>query len=381
MTTSANRTYIPEIDQIRGFAALLVVFYHGLALFSEKMLFGTLFQPKYRLDTINPILAFVYEGHTAVGLFIVLSGFILTIGCVGRPIKYQSFLISRILRIYPLYLFFLFFGMAAHRDQFSLSAFFQSILQLSNLPGAVPAGFLSNMFWAVSVEFQCYLIFPFLLMFANLKGSRFLIGLIAIAVIFRVLLVLEGANARDLSYLTIAGRIDQFCLGIVAARIYVLYDLRRQLRPWSILITGSVVVAALFAFHKAGGWPTTASWKILWPTIEGILWAFFIPTYLVAGQLLPALLAKAATKFGEISYSIYLGHFIILMLMAKSDVFIRATGNAYYDAIITTALVAVPITVAIAALTYTIIESPFLALRKPYVVPQRASEEAPVRAA
>jgi peptidoglycan/LPS O-acetylase OafA/YrhL len=370
MTVSVNRGYIPEIDQIRGYAALLVLFYHGLNLFSQQMLFGALYNPTYRLQTRNPVLAFIYEGHTGVGLFIVLSGFILTMGCVGREIDYRKFLLSRILRLYPLYVFFLAFGVSANRDGFNFLNFVQSLLQLSNFLGGSPGGYLTNLFWAVSIEFQCYLIFPFLIMFSNTRGNIFLLGFVLLAIIFRGLLVLNGANARDLSYWTVAGRIDQFALGIVAARIYVLHDLRSVLKPWWILLSTSLIVMMIFGYHRSGGWIVTANWKVFWPPIEAAFWAFFIVTYLAAGRLIPAMFAKAATRLGEISYSIYLVHFIVAMLIVKFEWFIRISGNAYYDALITSLLLAAPITISIASLTYALIEAPFLSLRKPYIVPR-----------
>ncbi|WP_375413855.1 acyltransferase family protein [uncultured Bradyrhizobium sp.] len=368
MTTSVNRGYIPEIDQIRGYAALLVLFYHGLNLFSQQMLFGVLYAPAYRLQTINPIMAFVYEGHSGVGLFIVLSGFILTMGCVGRKIDYGKFLLSRILRLYPLYVFFLAFAVCANRDGFNFSSIVQTLLQFSNFPGG-PASNLTSMFWAVSVEFQCYLVFPFLIMFSDTRGNIFLLGVMLLALIFRALLVLDGANARDLSYWTVAGRIDQFVLGIIAARIYVLHDLRSALKPWWVLVSTSLVVIAMFLYHRSGGWIVTANWKIFWPPIEAAFWAFFIVTYLAAGRLIPAMIAKMATRVGEISYSIYLVHFIVSMLIVKYQWFTRISGNPYYDALITTLVLAAPITISIASLSYVLIEAPFLALRKPYIVP------------
>jgi peptidoglycan/LPS O-acetylase OafA/YrhL len=364
MTVSVNRSYIPEIDQIRGYAALLVLLYHGLNLFSQQMLFGVLYAPAYRLQTKNPVLAFVYEGHTGVGLFIVLSGFILTTGCIGREIDYRKFLLSRILRLYPLYIFFLAFAVSANREAFSFLGIVQSVLQFSNFPGSTGSD-LTSMFWAVSVEFQCYLVFPFLIMFSNSKGNIFLLGVMLLALIFRALLVLDGANARDLSYWTVAGRIDQFALGIVVARIYVLH--RSALKPWWVLVSTSLIVIAIFVYHRLGGWIVTANWKIFWPPIEAALWAFFIVTYLAAGRLIPAMFAKVATKVGEISYSIYLIHFIVLMVIVKYQWFIRVSGNAYYDALITSLLLAAPITISIGLLTYVLIEAPFLALRKPYI--------------
>jgi hypothetical protein len=43
-----------------------------------------------------------------------------------------------------------------------------------------------------------------------------------VALILRLLAILAmGPNARDISYWTVIGRIDQFCIGMIAARLYV----------------------------------------------------------------------------------------------------------------------------------------------------------------
>src|SRR5260370_20104975 len=94
LSPSKNRGYIAEIDQLRAMAAMLVLLYHGVQLFN----------PNVGITTANPVLAIIVEGHSGVGLFIVLSGFILTLGAVGKSISYKPFLIARILRIYPMLL-------------------------------------------------------------------------------------------------------------------------------------------------------------------------------------------------------------------------------------------------------------------------------------
>jgi peptidoglycan/LPS O-acetylase OafA/YrhL len=78
---------ITALDHLRGFAALLALFYHDV--------FGIY----YSLTTPPPVLAytdemlptadfflaaFVYEGHSGAALFMLLSGFILTIDTLGR---------------------------------------------------------------------------------------------------------------------------------------------------------------------------------------------------------------------------------------------------------------------------------------------------------
>src|SRR5574340_1306110 len=94
-----NIKYVPALDHLRGFAALLIIMYHGF-LFCNDFFSSTRW---YVTD--NFFCGVIAEGHTAVSLFMVLSGFIFAYGAMGRRINYFAFLYNRILRIYPLFLF------------------------------------------------------------------------------------------------------------------------------------------------------------------------------------------------------------------------------------------------------------------------------------
>jgi peptidoglycan/LPS O-acetylase OafA/YrhL len=356
LSPSKNRGYIAEIDQLRAMAAMLVLLYHGVQLFN----------PNVGITTTNPVLAIIVEGHSGVGLFIVLSGFILTLGAVGNSVSYKPFLIARILRIYPMLLVCL--VVAINVGSSNLINVLTTVLPFNGaaVTGGIPGSF-SAMFWAVAVEFQCYLIFPFLLMFSNERGSRFLFRVIAIAICLRLLATLTGdANPRDIGYWTIVGRIDQFCLGIIAARLYVTKGLQK-IRPLWFLPAALAVAAMLWLFNQAGGFPSVSRWKIVWPDAEGAAWACFIVTYISAGRLLPGAISHLTSKLGEISYSFYLIHFAVINMVIKNSMALHATGHSNLDAIATTLFIVFPITAAIALLTYHTIELPFLRMRPKYV--------------
>ena len=366
MTASVNRTYVPEIDQIRAFAAVLVILYHGFQLIGAQLAHGTNFNSsRHWIYAHNPIIAVIEEGHSGVGCFIVLSGFVLSLGAIGNAINYRPFIVARVLRIYPMLLVCL-VGAISVRPT-TLSSIVISILPL-NISGGV-SGNLTGMFWAVAVEFQCYLIFPFLIMFSNEKGSRFLIQVILVAVIISLLAVYaEGANPHDISYWTVFGRVDQFCIGIIAARLYVERSWAK-LNPWWFLLAAVVCVIALYLYNGMGGWVVVSKWKIGWPPVEGAMWASFIVTYLSAGRHLPYAIAGLTSKLGEISYSLYLLHFTVIFLVINRHMWVRLTGNGYDDALLTTALVVLPISIALAILTYHTVELPFLRLRPKYISP------------
>jgi peptidoglycan/LPS O-acetylase OafA/YrhL len=361
MTFSVNRKYIPEVDQIRAFAATLVLSYHCLQLIGAQLAFHANFDERiHYLFPSNPIIAFIEEGHSGVTLFIVLSGFILSLGAIKHEVRYTQFLLARILRIYPVLIVCAVVG--AYVGQSSLASFLTSVLPV-NLPGGINSYFV-GMFWAVAIEFQCYLIFPFLIRFSNEKGTIFLVQVIAVAIVLRFLAVAaEGVTARDISYWTVIGRIDEFCIGMIAARLYLNH------KPGAIwFIPAAIgVVVMLVVFNKLGGRPSEHRWKIIWPTIEASVWACFIVTYLAAGRMLPQVIGRMTARLGEISYSSYMFHFVIIFTVVRYKVYVQLTGNGYYDALLTTLLVVLPATICVALLSYATVELPFLEMRPKYV--------------
>lgn len=364
MTDSVNRAYIPAVDNLRAFAALLVFFYHGLQLFGAQLNYGVAFDAtKHWIFTKNPFLAVLEEGHSGVSLFIVLSGFILATGAINRSINYRKFLLARVLRIYPLLILYL--VLAIPTTSASLLSLLATLLPFET-SGSIASPFTA-MFWAVAVEFQCYLIFPFLIAFSNRLGSKYLVHIIAIAIVMRLLAVMAvGVNARDLSYWNFIGRIDQFCVGIILARLYVLGKLSAINANW-LIGSMATIFGVLWSFNQLGGWVSIAFWKIFWPTFEAIVWALFIITFISAARRFPRWLSFVWVKLGEISYSFYLVHFVILVLIVENRLYLRLAGNGYYDALLTSLFIALPITIIIARLTYEIIELPFLQLRSKYI--------------
>src|SRR4051812_5201866 len=229
---STNSSYIPAIDHIRAFAAILVLFQHSHAFIGGRLAFG----PGGTLDeipAITPLDALVIEGHTGVSLFMVLSGFIFTHIAYGRKVRYAPFLLNRILRIYPLVIAIFALAFVVKYPEIGAIEFlavlgipFQFIYPIDAwfVPEIYP---FTSLFWTIAPEFQFYLLFPAILAAVHKSGPTVLAIMIAGAVLLRILLVADGAPAQDLSYWTIFGRIDQFLMGMGAAILYRRWAERR----------------------------------------------------------------------------------------------------------------------------------------------------------
>ncbi|MCW2524972.1 MAG: Acyltransferase, partial [Frankiales bacterium] len=109
---SANRRYLYPVDHLRFYAATVVVFYHSTQLISQQVARRRHLPVAAWPFSRNPLKTVIFEGHTGVALFMVLSGFIFTIGTLDREVFYGRFMANRFLRIYPLYLVLVFIALS-----------------------------------------------------------------------------------------------------------------------------------------------------------------------------------------------------------------------------------------------------------------------------
>lgn len=365
---SLNSSYIPAVDHVRAIAALLVLFHHVHLHVGGRLFFG--YPEKYWTVASTPFDAMIVDGHTGVALFMVLSGFIFTFIAVGKRISYGPFLLNRILRIYPL-LFFLFaLAWLFRPDEVGLREF----LAVLFIPLALmePANFwfvpqihpFTALFWTIAPEFKFYLMFPFLLMALDRWGLKGLLVIGLAGIVIRLALGVAGAGYQELGYYTIFGRIDQFLAGMAAAVL-----VKRGLGEgrWLLAPLGfGTMLALIFAYNRAGSWPIEAPWKLLWPTVEGLVWAVFIIGYLDLAKKVPGWLDRSLAYIGKISFSIYLIHMTVISVVLQLGPPEYGFGPGV-DAFITAIILVIPGTVLLSSVTFRFVEQPFLSLRVRYL--------------
>jgi peptidoglycan/LPS O-acetylase OafA/YrhL len=366
LARSKNVRYLPGVDHLRALAALLIVVYHGVQQISGR--------PFPRAS--DPASALVFEGHTAVALFMVLSGFILTFGADLSPVRYGAFMRNRVLRVVPMYLVVLLVGMYTFPGQYSIGGVWQYLTLQATPPFDVAQfGAWSALLWTVSIEFQFYLLFPFLLRFLQRYGVRYLLGVLALTNVLRLMSAASNrASIRDLSYFSIVGRLDQFVLGMLGAWLIRRGTVRLTAgRAWMALGSGSAaVLGAIWAFNRNGSFLSNAPWKAPWPLLEGGAWAIFVVAYVVLSERWSGRWIRWVAFPGIVSYSVYLVHFVFVDLVVRRHwhVFDSSRLNA---AALTVAVV-LPATLAVATLSYLVIERPFMQLRVRYVADQPPQE-------
>lgn len=368
---SKNIKYLQSLDHVRFFASALIILYHGFLLYYCKIKFDAPVDGKLLPKTNNPFFALIMEGHTAVAMFMVLSGFLFTLGAHKREISYFGFIKNRFLRTYPLYLFMVLMGISIFPESFGFLPLFQNLFFLSNYSGAMSAGGFLAMSWAIAVEWQFYLIFPFLIVFADRYGFKYLIGLILLFTVFRIVAFLSAADIKDVAYWTILGRMDQFLVGMIAALIYLRIELRlhKIKRGTSILflvLSIFILLLSISIYNQAGGWLEIHPFKIYWTTIEGVMWAVFIVAYIQSSNLIPSFLSRIFVSLGTISYSLYLTHFVVLVTLIKNDYLFKFLNDAVSNSFFNVFLVLLPVTVGLSYATFYLIEKPFMDLRVKY---------------
>jgi peptidoglycan/LPS O-acetylase OafA/YrhL len=298
----------------------------------------------------------------------VLSGFIFTVGMLGEEIRYGAFIRNRVLRIYPLYLVLLFVGMSSSGAPFNIGNLAWAVFPVASF-GPVPGvGWWGAMFWAVAVEVQFYLVFPFLFRLLNRSGPSVLVRMIAAMVALRGLaFVVDPANMNmnGMAYDSIIGRLDQFLLGMLVAWVYTK---RRHLLSAPLLTLAAVLaVGMLWVFSQLHGYAEPRQWwRVIWVDVEGVVWAVFIGAYVSLFAGFTGRASRLLAKVGEMSYSIYLLHVVVIGWVLTQPAMWLHVGGPVTSAAVTGILVVLPITLAVSMLTYHGIERPFLTMRGNY---------------
>jgi peptidoglycan/LPS O-acetylase OafA/YrhL len=225
--------------------------------------------------------------------------------------------------------------------------------------------------FSIALELQFYLLFPFLLKFSRRYGTRYYFALVAFLIVIRAAVYLLTGTAHHLGYFSIFGALDTFLAGVVAGGLYVGMG-KREFSGWLVGLAFVALNAFVYLVHAQPSFfhfdfngVTTDQvsrnplW-IVWPTVQGAMFAGFALLYLRSSLRLP--FSDAFAWLGKISYSLYAWHTIVCLMAVKLHLHFLPPYEFGLLAIL-------PVTIALSTASYYLIERPFLDLRVKYTRP------------
>ena len=356
---SLNIKYIDRLDHLRFFAAILLIFHH----FRGNIEWNGHLQFK----SIIPL--WLQNGSTGVSFFLVLTGFLFCQITKGgeKELKYWGFIYNRVLRIFPLMVFLVFIVICCSRSVSTpLDIFRIFTLQLNTgnpITGWGHDFYPSGPIWTIAVEFQFYLLFPFISLFLKRYGIKYLVGLVVLMIATRFnLAILKGGDIYYNTYHTIIGRLDQFVIGIILGYYYqkgffkFLEKLKYQI---FLLIIISFSFLYLFTFQKNSVFFVSLSF-----TIEAFLWGIVTLSYIYLKLPSFKKLNNILSYLGMCSFSMYLLHLPIGMMV--NQLIGWSVPNSVSSSLLQS-IVRVIFIILVSTFTFKIIEKPFMSLRIKYI--------------
>jgi len=355
-----TRFYLPELDLVRFVAFFLV--------FSSHVVPG---EPEFYQQAGIPgpiataIVSVAAGGAFGVDLFFALSSFLITALLlqerkVTGDIDVVSFYLRRVLRIWPLYFTFL----------LVVAPLVRAVIPDDRLPARDTVAFallvgnwafvvwgyahsIVGPLWSVSVEEQFYLVWPPLLrsFTGHLAGA--LLGVWVVAITTRTALVLMGAVHPQIWCNTVAHLDPIACGGLLAV---IFHKRNIALGAWSRV---AFICCGIGVFALAGRFGDFAGPRALvtYPVVALASCGFVVASLRPKIDLTRRALLRPVLYLGKISYGLYVFHFMFITLVGVGAAHTLGRRVLLIG-------VAFACSVLAAALSYQVLERPFLALKK-----------------
>lgn len=363
-TSSFHGRRYPQLDALRGIAALMVVTNHFV-----------LVGPLWWVSS-SPLRVLAL-GHEAVILFFILSGFVLTLQLMShRRVTYRDYVIKRICRIYLPYLCVLFAAFSA--------------ISLINIEPVEWAGSWFNDIWTGS--FSGREILDHLLFIGQYRANRVLPVIWSLIYEMRISLMMPLVVYGVSRFSARTCLAAALCISLVSCRFAMGRNVDETSSPsfsgdWAMTAhyLGMFIVGATLARHR----PSWQRWlakgdrtklvlaasltlyflsRSVLSITTGVIGQYIFDWCVVAGTAGIVCTAIASKRFtlvlarrpvvflGTISYSLYLTHTVVLLAVIH---LMPAPESAWW-AITTAAVLVIPV----AAVTHFVIERPSILLGK-----------------
>jgi peptidoglycan/LPS O-acetylase OafA/YrhL len=347
------RERLAGLDGVRGLAALFVVVNH---VFLRAF-------PGYPVDRAPFWAGWFIYGRFAVVVFIVLSGFSLAVSPARHGWRLDGlsrFAHRRARRILPAYWAALAFSLAVAwlvvpppgQGAPDVKAVVVNGLLAQNLVGAPSP---NRSFWSLAVEAQLYVLFPVLLLMVRRWGGVVMVATVTLVVATVGIL---GPYVPRLEVFVIQSPPDLgalFAVGVVSAGIVGASTAWRSW-PWGRLALAAVAPVVAIIWWRGSVWTLDHLFWVdlaLGPAVACLLVGLATGH---AARLLPVLDARPVRSLGSWSYSLYLTHGPIVVVVYEKIIAGRVPPGV--PAFVVSVALIVPLTLVFARVFASVFEIP-----------------------
>jgi peptidoglycan/LPS O-acetylase OafA/YrhL len=341
------------------------------AFFSVFLFHSTCQSPEYFTQRHLPLwLARLLSGVTNAGshgvdLFFVLSAYLITELLLREKetrgsLDISSFYLRRILRIWPLYYFFVLLAALVPflnpQGAFSLRYVIPFLLLAGNWSTVLfgPTGSVAEPLWSVSVEEQFYLAWPPIVAQLSNRGIVIAVAvMVAVANLARLIALALHSTAWQIWANTLT-HLDAMAGGILLAVL-----LRGHVRLTGLWLRVGLIAAAIAPIVFIGYFDEVhvgVSWAAVLVASPVIAVSCTSIVFAVVGMQLRA---QTLRYLGKISYGLYVYHLTCIRI---TDRVLHLRWGVFGIAMRTVA--ALGLTIVVAAISYRFLETPFLNLKR-----------------
>ena len=361
-TDNRQHFYYPELDGLR-FIAFLLVFIHN----ANPILKGTF------LETFS---AYSWFG---VDLFFCLSAFLITKLLITEQeqtgkINIQNFYIRRMLRIWPLYFFYIIVGtiiiapMAGRNINIpghlaSLATFTFNFTYFALLPSPI---LIFIHLWSISFEEQFYAVIPWFLRRLLQVGERTVWVYLGVAYligsVIRAIFIYFQFRHPAVYFLPIT-HFDSMIGGIFLG-LGLLDNFLDKIQGKVLFLVGILCLSAVFILpnNDVTGWGLMLTYPLIG---FGMSLVIFSAIQQKQGLFSKFISNKVFVYLGKISYGLYVFHFgvfgLTVTLISK---WIGVQQLPFPRYTVPVLLVSLLLTILFSAISYSLLEKPFLKLKE-----------------